>query len=108
MICAAVMISTPYAFDYDMVVLLPALAWLYLDGREHGFLRWDETLMAFAWIAPLFARAAAQFAYLPLGALSSVCLAAIAMRRFMQRERGGDTSRSRGSRAADTAATEPC
>jgi hypothetical protein len=107
-ICAAVVISTPYAFDYDMVVLLPALAWLYLDGRDHGFLSWDATLMAFAWIAPLFARAAAQFAYLPLGVMSSVCLGVIAMRRFTQREGGGDRSHSRASTAADKAATTPC
>lgn len=107
-VCAAVVISTPYAFDYDMVVLLPALAWLYIDGREHGFARWDGTLMALAWIAPLFARAAAQFAYIPLGLISALCVVAIAMRRLRRPEPGADMSRSPASKEAGTEATAPC
>src|SRR5205823_6119077 len=34
LVCAAVVVSTPYVLDYDLVVLLPALAWLWLDGRK--------------------------------------------------------------------------
>jgi Glycosyltransferase family 87 len=81
LVCAAVVISTPYVLDYDLVVLLPALAWLWLDGREHGFQHWDRTLMGLVWIAPLFARSIAEFALVPLGMMTGVIVAAIALRR---------------------------
>lgn len=80
-VCAAVIAATPYALDYDLVILLPAIAWLWLDGRRNGFLPWDASLMAVVWAAPLFARNVAQFAYLPLGAISVIAVAAIALRR---------------------------
>jgi alpha-1,2-mannosyltransferase len=80
-VCAAVIATTPYALDYDLVVLLPALAWLWIDGRRNGFLPWDASLMALVWAAPLIARNLAQFAFVPLGLISVLAVAAIAMRR---------------------------
>jgi hypothetical protein len=93
LVCAAVVLSTPYVLDYDLVVLLPALAWLWLDGRKHGFLRWDATLMALIWATPLFGRQLAQYAYIPLGLISALLVAAISIRRLR-------ASPSRHSRAA--------
>lgn len=81
LVCAAVLIATPYVLDYDYVVLLPALAFLWLDGQRHGFLSWDKSLMALVWIAPLAAREIAQFTYVPLGLATAVIVAAIAIRR---------------------------
>lgn len=94
LVCAAVVLSTPYALDYDLVVLLPALAWLWLDGRERGFRRWDATLMALVWITPLIGRGVAQWTFVPLGLISVLAVAAIALRRSL------NTSPSRRSRAA--------
>ncbi len=79
--CAAVVIATPYVLDYDLVVLLPALAFLWVDGQRNGFLRWDRSLMALVWFAPLFARSLAQFAYVPLGLATAVIVAVLAVRR---------------------------
>src|SRR5215213_9007335 len=93
-VCAAVVLSTPYVLDYDLVVLLPALAWLWLDGRDHGFRRWDGSLMALVWITPLVGRGVAQWTLVPLGLISVVALAWIALRRAFS------TSPSRHSRAA--------
>ena len=83
--CAAVLIATPYVLDYDFVVLLPTLAFLWIDGRRHGFLPWDKTLMALVWIAPLFARTIAEYAYVPLGLATAVMVAVIAVRRAILR-----------------------
>jgi hypothetical protein len=94
LVCAAVLISTPYVLDYDYVVLLPALAFLWLDGERNGFLPWDKTLMALVWAAPLAARQIAQFTYLPLGLATAVIVAVIALRRALR------ASPSRHSRAA--------
>jgi hypothetical protein len=84
LVCAAAILATPYAMDYDLVVLLPALAWLYADGREHRFLPWGATIMASIWITPLFARSAAEFLYVPLGMISALAVGAIALRRLLR------------------------
>ena len=81
LVCAAVLISTPYVLDYDYVVLLPAIAFLYVDGREHQFLRWDATLLAFAWLAPFVARTLAEQTMIPVGLLSAMAIGFVAMRR---------------------------
>ena len=80
-VCAAAVISTPYVLDYDLVLLLPALAWLYADGRRNGFKSWDGTLMAGVWIAPLFGRAAAQLIYFPLDLIAAAAVGWLALRR---------------------------
>jgi hypothetical protein len=86
LVCAAVLIATPYLLDYDFVVLLPAIAFLFVDGERHGFRRWDATLLVFAWFTPLVARTFAEYAAVPLGLLSAVAIAAIALRRALRPE----------------------
>ena len=85
-VCAASIVATPYVLDYDLVLLLPALAWLYIDGQLNGFRTWDASVMAAVWIAPLFAHAAAQILYVPLGMLSATAVVIVALRRAL----GGD------------------
>ena len=82
--CAAVLVSTPYALDYDFVVLLPALAFLWRDGERSGWLPWDKSVMALAWTAPLVARQVAEFTLLPLGLATAVAIGAIAVRRQLR------------------------
>jgi hypothetical protein len=65
-------------------VLLPAIAFLWLDSEENGWLDWDKSLLAFAWIAPLAARQIAEFIYLPVGLATAVALFAIAFRRAVR------------------------
>ena len=84
LVCAAVLVSTPYVLDYDYVVLLPAIAFLWLDSEENGWLDWDKSLLAFAWIAPLAARQIAEFIYLPVGLATAVAVFAIALRRAVR------------------------
>ena len=83
--CAAVVIATPYVLDYDHVVLLPALAFLWVDGQRNGFLRWDRSLMALVWFAPLVARGIALIAHFPLGLATAVIVAVLAVRRAVVR-----------------------
>ncbi|MBA3510300.1 glycosyltransferase family 87 protein [Sphingomonas sp.] len=93
--CAATLIATPYVLDYDFVVLLPALAFLWIDGQRNGFLSWDKSLMALVWIAPLIARQVAEFTLIPLGLATALIVAVVAIRRAAVR-----SSPSRRSRAA--------
>ena len=84
LVCAAALLSTPYVLDYDFVVLLPALAWLWVHGREHSFMSWDKTLMLLAWLAPLLARLVAEVAFVPLGLMTAMIVAWIAVRRALR------------------------
>lgn len=84
LVCAAALLSTPYVLDYDYVVLLPAIAFLWLDAEENGWLDWDKSLLAFVWIVPLAARQIAEFTYLPVGLASAVAILAISLRRAVR------------------------
>ena len=84
LVCAAVLVSTPYVLDYDYVVLLPAIAFLWLDAEEKGWLDWEKSLLAFVWLIPLAARQIAEFTYLPVGLASAVAILAISLRRAVR------------------------
>jgi hypothetical protein len=80
-VCAAVLLSTPYVLDYDLVVLGLGAAFLAADGLERGFLPWEKSLLALVWLAPLAARPLADATLIPLGQASIVILLALAVRR---------------------------
>ena len=81
LVCATTLLSTPYVLDYDAVVLLPALAWLWLHGQANGFLTWEKSLLLIAWFTPLMARHVAEWSLIPLGLAPALTVAAIAFRR---------------------------
>jgi hypothetical protein len=91
---AAVLISTPYVLDYDYVVLLLGIGFLWKDGENEGWGRWEKSLLAMAWIAPLLARTVASATLIPLGLLSAIVVLAIAVSRGLR------ASPSRHSHAA--------
>ncbi len=78
---AGALISTPYLLDYDLVVMAPAIAFLAAHGLARGFLPYEKSALAFAWIAPLVTRALAEYLLLPLGLIALVVLFTIALRR---------------------------
>lgn len=80
LVCAAVLAATPYVLDYDLVVLLPALAWIWIDRERAGWLPWDKTLIALVWAAPLAGRQVAELAYVPLDLLSVFAVVCLALR----------------------------
>jgi hypothetical protein len=78
---AAALLSTPYALDYDLVLMGPALAFFAAAGIKRGFLPYEKTLLAFCWFAPLLARPVAEHTGLPLGLIALIVLFALAIRR---------------------------
>lgn len=82
-VCAAALLSTPYLLDYDLAVLGLGCAFLVADALERGFLRWERSLLALAWFAPLAARPLAELTLFPLGQVSIVLLLALALRRSL-------------------------
>lgn len=78
---ATVLLSTPYVLDYDYVVLGVGAAFLIADGRQRGFLRYEKSLLALVWFAPLIARQLAAATLFPLGQFTAVVVLALAVRR---------------------------
>jgi alpha-1,2-mannosyltransferase len=70
-LCLATILATPYSFDYDMMVLAPAIAFLVADGFARNFAPsfapWEKSLLAALWLVPLVARSIAQISLIPLG-----------------------------------------
>lgn len=80
----AALLATPYVLDYDMALLGPAVALLVAHGGRTGFLRWEKTLLALAWFAPIGARPAALALHLPLGFLVMAALLGLVVRRALR------------------------
>lgn len=86
----AALLATPYVLDYDMVLLGPALALLVTHGRAHGFARWEVTLVALGWFAPIATRQTMLAAGFPLGFLVMAALLALTVRRARRDQPVGD------------------
>jgi alpha-1,2-mannosyltransferase len=56
----ATVIATPYALDYDLVVLAPAIAFLAAHGLRRGFAACEASMLAVLWLLPLAARPLAE------------------------------------------------
>ena len=76
----ASVLSTPYALDYDMMALAPAIAFLALDGLQRRFGPWQKTAIAMLWMAPIAARSLADVALLPLGVWAMLAVLILSMR----------------------------
>jgi hypothetical protein len=73
-LCLATILATPYSFDYDMMLLAPAIAFVAVDGLHRGFAPWEKTLLAALWLMPLLARSIAHVALVPLGVPAMVAV----------------------------------
>lgn len=66
----ASMLCAPYAFDYDLMLLAPALAFLGVYAHMHGAMRHLPSLLAALWLMPFFTRLVAEHFYFPIGVIS--------------------------------------
>src|SRR5271170_5281601 len=80
-LCLATILATPYSFDYDMMVLAPAIAFLAVDGITRGFGAWEKTMLAALWLVPLVARGVAEASLIPLGVPAMLAVFVMIMRR---------------------------
>lgn len=73
-LAVAAILATPYALDYDLMVLAPALAFLACDGIGRGALPYEKSLLSLAWLAPLVTRSVTGATLVPLGTLVMLAL----------------------------------
>lgn len=82
----AMFLSTPYALDYDMMALAPAMALLLAHGLERGFRPYEKSALALAYAAPLVARPVALALPLPVGAAAVILIFASTARCIFNKE----------------------
>jgi len=80
-LCLATILATPYSFDYDMMVLAPAIAFIAVDGFTRNFGPWEKTLLAALWLMPLVARSVAQISLIPLGVPAMLAIFILTLQR---------------------------
>lgn len=80
-LCLATPLVTPYILDYDLVLLALPIAWLGLEGREHGFLPWEITALFLLWVLPLVSREVGSLLNIPLGPPVLILGLGLALRR---------------------------
>jgi alpha-1,2-mannosyltransferase len=62
----ATMLATPYSFNYDTVLLGPAIAFLVVDGLKHGFAGYEKSMLALLWLTPFVSRELTGLTNIPL------------------------------------------
>ena len=77
----AAILATPYAVDYDLVILAPAMAFLIREGLKDGFLTCEKTILLFAAFAPVIARGVGGATHISLGLLALLALFSLVLRR---------------------------
>ncbi len=80
-LCLAAILATPYSFDYDMMAVAPAIAFVAADGLARGFGPWERTALAALWLAPLVARSVAHITLIPIGVLAMLAVFILLLRR---------------------------
>jgi alpha-1,2-mannosyltransferase len=80
-LCLATILATPYSFDYDMMALAPAIAFIAADGFVRNFGPWEKTLLAALWLMPLVARSLAQISLIPLGVPAMLAIFILILQR---------------------------
>lgn len=75
------LLVAPLALDYDATLIGLALAALVADGLQRGFLNWEISILAFAWLTPFAWRPLTEMTDIPFGWMTVLLLAWAGMRR---------------------------
>ena len=82
-------LATPYVFDYDMVLLAPAMAALVSHGLERGFRPFEKSFLVLAFAMPLLARQIAMTLFIPAGFLTTLILFLLIVAKARDSARAG-------------------
>lgn len=80
-LCLATLLATPYALDYDLMLLAPALALIAAEGKAHGFRPYELSLLTLLWLLPIAARNFASASHLLVAPFTILVLLIMTARR---------------------------
>ncbi len=78
------LLVTPFLYDYDLVLMAPALAWMAGDRARRGLSHGETILLLGCYLAPLGARAAGLALGITIGPVLALCLLTAIARRAAQ------------------------
>jgi hypothetical protein len=81
----ATFLTTPYAWDYDLVSLTFAAVWLAQDGLKNRFLPWEKSLLALILVMPLILSPIGTASHLQIGPFILWIMLILALRCRPQR-----------------------
>jgi hypothetical protein len=79
----AIPLTTPYAFDYDTVLLLLPLLWLTREGLATGFRRGEIALLVLVWLSPVAGWLVALWSHLLVTPVLILLLLLATLRRVL-------------------------
>jgi alpha-1,2-mannosyltransferase len=79
---AATPLSTAFIFDYDLMLLAPAIAWLARKAVTDGALPYERTILVAAFLAPFVSRVVGMQTHLLLGPIFIAALLIVIVGRF--------------------------
>jgi hypothetical protein len=95
LLAVALVLISPYAYDYDLVVLAVPIALLAADGLKRGWSEGMRTMLVAVWAAPLLLPAIAEHANLQLAPMLLIVFFAMIYRRCTSPEIRGTAYASR-------------
>jgi hypothetical protein len=81
----ATFLATPYAWDYDLVILTLAVVWLAAEAARRGFQPWEKIALAATIIAPLIFSPLGEATHIQIGPLVMGWLLWLAARPVLAR-----------------------
>jgi alpha-1,2-mannosyltransferase len=73
-LCLGTLLVTPFALDYDLMLLAPAMALVAGYGRKQGFAPFTLSLLTLLWAMPLLSRPVAMITLILLAPLAILAL----------------------------------
>jgi hypothetical protein len=95
----ASLLATPYVYHYDLTMMGVAMLFFANRARTAGWLRWEQPMLALAWLTPLISFALGLTVSFTIGAPVLLALAGMTMRRVL-REDAAHTSKTIAAPAA--------
>ncbi len=83
-LCAAAPLVTPYAFYYEIAILIPPVLLIAKCGLESGWLKGERTALALLWLAPMALPGAKEIPGLPLSFAVAAAVFALVVRRALR------------------------
>lgn len=81
-LAAIIPLTTPFAYNYDLVVVVLALIWLVREGLQTGFRRGEVAVLALAWAAPVAGWLFASWSHVVVTPIVLVLLLGVLLRRI--------------------------
>ncbi len=97
---AATPLSTAFIFDYDLMLLAPAIAWVARKGLTDAALPYERTILAATFLAPFVSRVMGMHTHLLLAPIFIAALLTVIIGRIHVTERNSNGVTDRPSRRA--------